>query len=295
MEKDHEVVEMNWIKIFLFDVDHGLCSAVINSNGNVLLLDCGRGSNFSPLKYLASELGVSLQNLTIDLFVLSHPHGDHIEDIDNLLQTNVRNKHHTSIGSYYDQELRAGNTEKGYKNIKLFEKSYSHFTSAGYSPPNWGFSLNMMHSISPQDARQIDKSNVLNNSSRITIIEHFDVKFVFTGDIQENAWPKLLSSTSFVDDAFNPNVVIAPHHGHKSSFCSDLYKTIGKPFLNICSLAKGDQHLASQYSTDAASKGCELFGENRWMLSTRSDGTIIVDINENGWAIDRQHLDANDY
>ena len=74
-----------------------------------------------------------------------------------------------------------------------------------------------------------------------------------------------------------------------------LYKTIGKPFLNICSLAKGDQHLSSQYSCDVASKGCELYGENRWMLSTRSDGTVIVNINENGWTIDYEHLSPNDY
>ena len=191
--------------------------------------------------------------------------------------------------------MRAGNTEKGYKNIKLFEKSYSHFTSGGYSPPNWGFSLKTLHSISPEDARLIDKSNVLNNSSRMTIVEQFDVKFIFTGDIQKNAWPKLLSKNSFVVDASNPSVVIAPHHGHKSSFCSDLYKTIGKPFLNVCSLAKGDQHLSSQYSCDAASKGCKLSGENRWMLSTRSDGTVIVNINENGWNIDYQHLTPNDF
>ena len=286
---------MRWVKIFIYDVDHGLCSSVIDSSGNVLLIDCGKGSNFSPIKHVARELGVSLHNLNINLFVLSHPHGDHIEDINNLLQANVRNKHHTPFESYTDQELRTGNTQKGYDNIKLFESSYSHFTTAGYSPSNWLFSLNTNYSISPADAREIDKNTVLNNSSRMAIVEFSGVKILFTGDIQVNGWPKLLSNRSFVMDAFNPSVVIAPHHGHKSSFCSDLYKNIGKPFLNICSLAKGDQHLSSQYSCDSASKGCELFGENRWMLSTRSDGTVIITVYEDKWTIDCQTISPNDF
>ena len=288
-------MKLSWVKIFIYDVDHGLCSSVIDSSGNVLLVDCGRGRNFSPIKHIAGELGVSLQTLSIDLFVLSHPHGDHIEDISNLLKTTVRNKHHTPISSYTDQELRTANTQTGYDNIRLFEKSYSHFTSDGYSPPNWVFSLNTEFSLSVADARQIDKNNVLNNSSRMTIIEYSGVKIVFTGDIQANAWPKLLSNSSFVAAALYPSVVIAPHHGHKSSFCSDLYNSIGKPFLNICSLAKGDLHLSSQYSCDTASKGCILYGENRWMLSTRSDGTVIITINDDKWTVDYQQLSSNDF
>ena len=286
---------MSWVRIFIYDVDHGLCSSVIDSSGNVLLIDCGRRSDFSPIKHIAGELRIPLEDLFIGLFVLSHPHGDHIADINNLLRANVRNKHHTPIRSYTDQELRDGNTQEGYNNIKLFEESYSHFTSDGYSPPNWVFSLNTNYSLSPSEARQIDKNNVLNNSSRMTVVDSDGVKIVFTGDVQVNAWPELLSNNSFIADASNPSLVIAPHHGHKSSFCLDLYKSIGKPFLNICSLAKGDQHLSSQYSSDTASKGCELFGENRWMLSTRSDGTVIITISENEWTIDCQNLTPNDF
>lgn len=99
---------MNWTKIFLYEVDHGLCSSVIDSAGNVLLIDCGKGAYFSPIKHMADELGVSLRNLDIDLFVLSHPHGDHIEDVDNLLKANLKNKCHTSFDSYTDEELRGG-------------------------------------------------------------------------------------------------------------------------------------------------------------------------------------------
>lgn len=286
---------MNWVKIFIYDVDHGLCSSVIDSSENVLLIDCGKGRNFSPIKHIARELGVPLQDLFIDLFVLSHPHGDHIADINNLLQANVRNKYFTPIESYTDKELRAGNTQEGYNNIKLLEDSFSHFTLAGYSPPDWIFSLNTNYSLSPEDAREIDKNNVLNNSSRMTIVDYAGVKIVFTGDIQLNAWPKLLSNNSFIADASNPSVVIAPHHGHKSSFCSDLYKSIGKPFLNICSIEKGDKNLSSEYSCEIASKGCELFGEKRWMLSTRSDGTVIITIYQDEWTIDCQNLSPNDF
>ena len=155
--------------------------------------------------------------------------------------------------------------------------------------------MNTSFSIDPSEARNIDRSAVLNNSSRIIILEYSSVKILYAGDIQTNGWHKLLSDTSFVTAASNPSIVVAPHHGHSSSFCSELYDTLGKPFLNICSLAKNDPNISSQYSCDGASRGCEIIGEHRWMLSTRSDGTIIITIYQDRWFIDCQRLRLNDF
>lgn len=284
---------MNSVKVIIFDVEHGFCGSAIDSNGHMLLVDCGRKTYFSPIKYLAQYLNRTLNNLEIGLFVLSHPHGDHIQDVGNLIGSNVRNKLSTPINNFTDQELRNDNTPEGYNDIQRFNDGYAHFTSNGYAPPVWVFNFDD-YSMPVTEARQIDSANVINNSSYVLILEFAGKKIVFCGDIQRTGWNYLLNDTEFIDAAMSPSVIIAPHHGHRSSYTSSLYDSIGRPIFNICSLASNDPHLAQEYSSDRTSLGAELYGRSRRMLSTRSDGTIFIDLFEDSWAVDIRHLSDNE-
>ena len=284
---------MNSVRIIIFDVEHGFCGAAIDSNNNLLLIDCGRKTYFSPVRYLAQRFNVDLDNLEIGLFVLSHPHGDHIQDVDNLLESNIKNISRVKVSNFTDEELRDGNTSEGYNNIQKFERGCAHFRPEWYSPPQWLFSINRF-SLLVTAARQIDYTQVINNSSKVVILEFGGKKIIFCGDIQRSGWDRLLNDQDFVNAAICPSVVIAPHHGHRSSYTSSLYETIGKPYFNICSLANDDPHLAQEYSTDKTSIGTELSGRFRRMLSTRSDGTIVIDLFEDSWTVDFEDLDDNE-
>lgn len=286
---------MKWTKIYIYDVEHGLSSSVLDSSGNTLLIDCGRRTKFSPAKHLASMKNVLLRDLYIDLLILSHPHGDHIEDIQNLKQTKVRNKMNLSLDLYTDDELKKGNTEQGYRNLMLYKTTYAHFKSEYYSPPHWEFYLNTQFGLKPEQARAVEKNSVINNSSIISVVQYAGVKIIFPGDIQVNAWKTILDNAEFVEMAKNPSIIVAPHHGHKSSFCQDIYDKLGKPFVNVCSLDSGDEHLANQYSTEKAARGCKIGDDDRWMLSTRSDGTVVITIYENGqWHLGCEDLGNNE-
>ncbi len=176
---------MSSVKVIIFDVDHGFCGAVIDSNNNMLLIDCGRKTNFSPLRHLADMFYVNLSNLEIGLFILSHPHGDHIQDVENLLRSNVRNWLIQPTGYFTDQEIRDGNTTEGFNNIKKFEDGYSHFTSEGYAPPQWPFDFDY-YSMPVSEARRIDSGNLINNSSHVVIIRYAGRKIIFCGDVQRS-------------------------------------------------------------------------------------------------------------
>jgi len=284
---------MDSTKIIVFDVEHGFCGAIIDSSNNILLLDCGRKSYFSPLKYMTQYFNVPLNNLDIGLFILSHPHGDHIQDVDNLLISNVRNRLTLPINNFTGQELRDGNTSEGYANIQKFESSYSHFTSEGYNPPPWLFNFDY-YSLTVAESKRIDSGQVINNSSKVVIIEFADKKILFCGDVQKSGWDMLLNSQDFIAAAMHPSVIVTPHHGHRSSYTSALYDAIGKPVFNICSLASNDPHLAQEYSSDETSIGTPLYGRNRRMLSTRSDGSIFIDLYEKEWNVGFEHISDNE-
>lgn len=281
------------VKVIIFGVEHGFCGAAIDSNGNILLVDCGRKTYFSPIRYLSQHFNRPINNLEIGLFVLSHPHGDHIQDVHNLLRSNVQNRLSTPIEYFSDQELRDGNTSEGYGCLQRFDAGYSHFTPDGYSPPAWVFGFDH-YRIPVAEARRINPANVINNSSIVLILGFANKKIVFCGDVQRDGWNCLLNDQKFTETAMHPSVVVAPHHGHRTSYTSSLYEAIGKPYFNICSLANHDPHLAQEYSTDRTCRGAELYGRFRRMLSTRSDGTIIIDLYEDSWNVGFENLTDNE-
>ncbi len=284
---------MDSAKVIIFDVEHGFCGAVIDSNGNILLVDCGRKTYFSPIRYLAQYFNRTINNLEIGLFVLSHPHGDHIQDVDNLLRSTVRNKLSKPISTFTDQELRDANTPEGYDYLQKFSAGYKHFTPNGYSPPAWVFNFDY-YSIPVAEARRINSANVINNSGIVLILKFANKKIVFCGDVQRDGWDYLLNDKYFIDAAMSPSVVIAPHHGHRTSYTSSLYEAIGKPYFNISSLANNDPYLAQEYSTDRTCIGAELYDRFRRMLSTRSDGTIIINLYGDSWNVDFENLTENE-
>ena len=86
------VLRMSKVEVFIFDVDHGLCVSAQDSQGNLLIIDCGRKSLFSPIKYLASVNRVRTADLKVGLFILSHTQGVHIQDVTNLIKEDVRTR-----------------------------------------------------------------------------------------------------------------------------------------------------------------------------------------------------------
>ena len=66
--------------IYIWDVSHGLAVTIVTPYKRVLAYNAGRSPTFSPLQML-SGIGV----IWLDCFVLSHPHPDHLRDIDALI------------------------------------------------------------------------------------------------------------------------------------------------------------------------------------------------------------------
>ena len=62
------------LRTVFHDVGHGQAVHIFTPNGKVIVIDLGCSTAFSPLTWLRQTHSV------IDMLVISHPHGDHIDE-----------------------------------------------------------------------------------------------------------------------------------------------------------------------------------------------------------------------
>lgn len=271
------------MRIILFDVEHGFCAFIKTPTGHTIMIDCGKGPNFSPTEYLLrNEVCVPLSKL-----IVSHAHEDHIEDFPKvsaalnpsiLLATNLNwalIKENSGSGSHQCLDAYVAG-----KNAK--------FNGGPATDPNYGISLQWFW-LHPNRAQQISGSicSAVNNCSIVTVASftgtQYAPKFVFGGDMEEAGWEELLATNPAFREAVRGTwFYFASHHGHSSGFSTKLYDAMGKPVLNLVSVRHNDESRDCRYSTDEFSSGWPLGGETRKMLSTTCDGSIFLDVDGTG-------------
>jgi len=106
-------------------------------------------------------------------------------------------------------------------------------------------------------------------------------KIFFSGDLKTEGWEELLKRDSFKTALKGTNFFVTSHHGHKSGYTPQIYDIMGKPYVNIVSEKQGEE-VCDAYSKKEYAKGIEFNGQIRRMLTTRRDGSIIIEIPSEG-------------
>src|SRR5690606_37472266 len=76
--------------------------------------------------------------------------------------------------------------------------------------------------------------NNFNNHSIVSIIEFAEIKIVIPGDNEKCSFDELMSQNSFVEAISNADILLAPHHGRKSGYCSNFVSGVN-PRLTVVS------------------------------------------------------------
>jgi len=277
---------MTELRVIIFDVEHGFCAFLKSPTGRTLLIDCGKKSKFSPIKYLIdNELPdcADEEPFYFTKFILSHPHGDHVEDIENLKTYKPRI---ISRQSDYDWEaVEEANTISGMKKVNSYKNWQKNYDEKA-PQIDWGFDIYQSDYLTPSEAKSLEESTMVNNSS-IPVIVNFrgtqhSEKFLFAGDLEEKGWKELLKRKSFKEKIKGTDFFITSHHGHSSGYCKEIFEAMGKPILNIVSTRSGDASVELAYSKSENSHGIDLAGVKRYMLSTRNDGSIRITVDSEG-------------
>jgi competence protein ComEC len=259
---------MNKLQVMVFNVGHGLSVALVERPENyVILVDLGADTRFTPLKFMSLKL-----KLRPDVLYITHPHADHLDDIETALDKSFR-----PLGLHYQaydwgDVKRREKKELAYKVDKFVElqRVVPYRTYGGYA------TLYCWRYTPAKSMEHFGDAKYVNNSSLFLIYKWRDFKIAIAGDLESDAMAGMVGSNAVQETARGTNILIAPHHGHKNGFPLDWTAKLGKPNLSIISVQSRDKSVDSRYESANFARGVKFGGKTRYSLTTRLDGSVLV-------------------
>ncbi len=197
------------LSVHYIDVGQGDSTLVISPDGGAMLIDSGTAASSDYLLEYLSSYGIS----SLDFFVLTHPHTDHIGGasavFDELDVKEVILPYSEHNSSMYEKVLRKIDKEE----------CTVHFAESGMKLDFGDALINILGPVNDYDE--------LNNQSAVLNIGYGSTAFLFTGDAEEKAETDMLSRHP--SSAFKANVLKMGHHGSSTSS--------SRPFFNAVSPA----------------------------------------------------------
>lgn len=259
---------MNELEFILFNVGHGLSATLIeHPERYVTVVDLGSEGHFSPLKYLADT-----RRLRADVLYITHPHGDHISDIETVYSSSCCPNYVFYQDYDWDDVI---NRER--KELRDKVRKYVRFITAISKGLYAGSASLSYWRWTPKNAVEaFGENRYINNSSLFLIYKWKDFKIAIAGDHETDAMERLCGHSEFVEQTKGADILVAPHHGHKQGYTSLWPQEIGKPYVTLVSVQSRDPNVASDYQSQDFAKGVEIGGEKRYCLTTRSEGNISI-------------------
>ena len=274
-------------ELYVWNVENGTAIYVKTPNGKNVVIDCGASDDFSPAMCLKDSL-----NVGIDFLVISHPHRDHIEDLEGIesILNSSRNMFWWNEDITEDLMVRSNGDLKGDEDLKRYFDLGKKRTGRGpedeRSPQNpmWGDGCIFTYFNNKYSENGEVGNSTVNNRSLVTFIEFGKCVVLYGGDMEESGWEKMLETDGFKELLEKTTIYIASHHGNKSGFSSKLFEHL-QPKLTIVPAGKKPEYDATDRYYEKT-KGMVVVTkdgkeETRWVLTTRNDGHIHVTLHTN--------------
>jgi competence protein ComEC len=254
------------LKVTMIDVGHGNASLLEFPYGYNMLIDGGGFSDnrvFDVGARIIAPLLWRKKILSVDTLVLSHANSDHLNGLiyiaENFHVKHVWTNHEPADTFGYRLFMEA--IKKN--NIQM----PAYYKIAGVHDIN-GVHIDI---LSPQkdfiEKRKTETWRNLDNDSLILKASFKDVSFLFPGDIKARAEYELVSA---VGDKLRSSVLLAPHHGSKTSSTERFLEKVKPEVVVISSRYKsrfGFPH--SSVLKRYQDMGCRV-------LETAQDGAVIM-------------------
>jgi competence protein ComEC len=268
----------------VYDVQHGSASYMKTPSGKHIMFDLGTGSikdstrTFSPLLHLKNKWGVT----QMDKVVITHPHRDHIDDIDNFDEVSprvlLRPKHLT------EAEIRGDNRNSSSEQGKIdtyleIDARYNSPVAPGTSPTALGNTGGPEFNFFQPTKCKRDN---LNNHSLVTIANYLGVKLLIPGDNEDKSWEELLAMPGFRQAVKGTTVMLASHHGRENGFYEPLFEIIKPSLVIISDGPVGTTSVTDKYYGITTDRGANVWVQSagafqqRWVVTTRADKAVRI-------------------
>ena len=292
--------------IWIFDVGRGLSAVIKTPADKWIMIDLGDDEDFCPINdFLIKHISIDREDKKrrISQLVISHPHDDHITAIEEFDK------------KIYPALLTVPNDNEGQDpafmvNWDLVTNPSSDLTDylkekmlPGRTPPlkatadddTKGFIFKIYY-LKPKTCETHKDLNKLNYTNNLSIVARLNYKgnvVLFCGDMMKDGMDQLLKEGNLKSDlsTYGVDFLIAPHHGLRSSFSTDLFSAMrgGKPQLNIISeritSTDSKEQVDDRYSYEDYASGCYVHiegrRENRRRIKTSAVGHTRITLFEN--------------
>lgn len=244
-------------------VNVGDCTIYTSPEGLVMMIDCSNPASFPEIDAYLQALGVE----KIHIFVMSHPHADHIgcftELADNYPIGQIYKNAHEYESGTYTAALAA--IEEHQIPVTVLHDGDSFMFGDEVEVKVYGPSAKMEEEISKD-------VNDANNGSLALRMTYGDSSFWSAGDNYMNGEQDIVANYG---DAIRSDVVKMNHHGYDTSNNKDYIEALSPKVAVSMHESMTSKTVALRYST----RGAETFYtcmDGAVRVSTTGDGTYDV-------------------
>lgn len=287
------------MRLIICDVGNAACAIVTASSGYTMMIDCGSSqekpnpvSTFNNYKnwLKVKEYVDGNRSYPLTLLHITHPDDDHVRNAAEIVK---------NLPPY----LLCRNRHEYFSDGDKINSTYVEELDEQYRTPNnvtieWGFDINETIKIPVQECQNIEtlKQKERNNSSILRYIKGDGLSVLFCGDLEMPGWEYLFKKFPSFVNMLKDNgvdVLVAPHHGHKSGFPRALFDAIGT--VGVVIHSKDSE--ADKEGTDVSTQYAECSNGHNYValtdkncyygkvLTTRSNGNIFISSNGSTFTI----------
>ena len=264
------------LNVYFINVGQADCILIQNNDEN-MLIDAGNNEDGEKLVKYFKSIGITKFKYVVG----THPHEDHIYDLPNLyakLSPKVlqRPKEAFDIiptqNTYIHQRIADQANE--------MNNTYNQPVNINESPVeasvNGGVEFDF---VFPKQQWTIKHD--LNTFSSIIVVKAFGYKFVLTGDNPQNILQNMMDENheNIKQKVKDATVLLAPHHGRTGEYCKDFFDCVN-PYLTVVSDKSIEHSTQSDTAQVYKGRGANLYGNKRYVLTTRKEGTISFDVGD---------------
>lgn len=285
------------MRVRIWDVEHGACAMLQHARpdafgrevyGPLAMIDSGSSASFSPSKFIRNALGRSF----LDYLFITNADQDHMSDLQGLSQAGIQVETLIRNVSYTGSTLRAIKRLGG--PLTGDAEWYAAACESFSVPTPRPFDDHMNGIVCKTFCNPFPQFTDTNNLSLAVFIRYRGVTLLFPGDLERQGWLALLVRQDFRDWLSTVDVMMASHHGRESGYCDEVFD-ICRPQAIIVSdkpIQYETQRMLPDYRAVVQDKGVVVRTtmKRRHVLTTRRDGWIQIEANENGYfSIDTEH------
>ncbi len=214
------------VAFYTLDVGQGDCLLLVSPNGRTMLVDAGERGSFDVIEPFLRDLGIN----RLDVVVATHPHSDHIGDMDDVINT-------FDIGTFY--LCPAEHTTKTYENMleALLENNVKTVEAWGGRDSfiEWDPDCTV-NILSPLPDVEYDD---LNNWSVVLRVQYGDTAVMLTGDAELYAEDAMLEE--YPEELLRAQVLKLGHHGSNTSTGTAFLNAVD-PVYAVVSVGEGNEY-----------------------------------------------------